>query len=338
MSYRPLARGLAALLVFQVQLRAWSSINCDMLASSLPWGGEWPDVVENRNGQVYRTPAPDMTQGGKGFNPRGRTMASTKASNPSYFQKEHPLHAAAARGDAVAVRKMLAESALPDGTIPALRSRLTPLDLCCASTLGDIRDREACVAALLEAGADPGHNSPWGPVYHAVRYGRERILAMLIEAGGSVNERNSDGWTLLHVAAKGDYFEATSRGDSPGSAGCIVRLIAAGADVKVVTPGMPSPFVPAILRRLTRTYPHFLQAGAVIPTIDELRRFSGPGCYDENELQDPYLQKVLSAGSFANYAKAHRARLLAILAPRFPHLPKEMVSVVIDFWAHVGFY
>ena len=101
---------------------------------------------------------------------------------------------------------------------------------------------------------------------------------------------------------------------------------------------MPSPFVPAILRRLTRTYPHFLQAGAVIPTIDELRRFSGPGCYDENELQDPYLQKVLAAGSFANYAKAHRARLLAILAPKFPHLPKEMVSVVIDFWAHVGFY
>jgi len=55
-------------------------------------------------------------------------------------------------------------------------------------------------------------------------------------------------------------------------------------------------------------------------------------------LQDPYLQKVLAAGSFANYAKAHRARLLAILAPKFPHLPKEMVSVVIDFWAHVGFY
>ena len=78
----------------------------------------------------------------------------------------------------------------------------------------------------------------------------------------------------------------------------------------------------------------------MIPTGDELDRFSAyrPGCYGHNQLQDPYLQKVLSAGSFANYAKAHRARLLAILAPKFPQLPKEMVSVVIDFWAHVGFY
>ena len=50
------------------------------------------------------------------------------------------------------------------------------------------------------------------------------------------------------------------------------------------------------------------------------------------------LDLELAAGSFANYAKAHRARLLAILAPKFPHLPKEMVSVVIGFWAHVGFY
>ena len=101
-----------------------------------------------------------------------------------------------------------------------------------------------------------------------------------------------------------------------------------------------SPFVPAILRRLKRTYPYFLQAGAVIPTSDELGQFKlfWTGSDLDNELQHPYLQKVLAAGSFANYAKAHRARLLAILAPKFPHLPKEMVSVVIDFWAHVGFY
>ena len=168
-------------------------------------------------------------------------------------------------------------------------SSCTPLNLCCASELGDIRDREACVAALLKAGADPNKCSPFGPMYHAQRFGRERILAMLIEAGGSVNTGN--GLSLL---------------------------------------------VPVISQGLTRTYPYFLQAGAVIPTSDELRRISWGD--DHNELQDPYLQKVLAAGSFANYAKAHRARLLAILAPKFPHLPKEMVSVVIDFWAHVGFY
>ena len=222
---------------------------------------------------------------------RTTAMAMASGSRPSDLQGEHPLHAAAALGDVVAVRRMLAESVLPDeglrGAGPG--SSCTPLNLCCASELGDIRDREACVAALLKAGADPNHCSPVGPLYHALRFGRERILAMLIEAGGSVNGGN----------------------------------------------GL-SPFVPAILRRLKRTYPYFLQAGAVIPTSDELRRISWGD--DHNELQDPYLQKVLAAGSFANYAKAHRARLLAILAPKFPQLPKEMVSVVIGFWAHVGFY
>ena len=115
-------------------------------------------------------------------------------------------------------------------------------------------------------------------------------------------------------------------------------LIEAGGSVN--TGNGLSLLVPVISQGLTRTYPYFLQAGAVIPTGDELDRFSAyrPGCYGHNQLQDPYLQKVLSAGSFANYAKAHRARLLAILAPKFPHLPKEMVSVVIGFWAHVGFY
>ena len=225
---------------------------------------------------------------------RGRSMAMAVASGPKMIEVKHPLHAAAARGDVVAVRRMLAESVSPD---EALRlpggSACTPLNLCCASELGDTRDREACVAAFLKAGADPNDEHPCGPVYHSLRFGRDRILAMLIEAGGSVNTGN--GLSLL---------------------------------------------VPVISQGLTRTYPYFLQAGAVIPTGDELDRFSAyrPGCYGHNQLQDPYLQKVLSAGSFANYAKAHRARLLAILAPRFPHLPKEMVSVVIGFWAHVGFY
>ena len=234
-----------------------------------------------------------VNTGGKGMS-RLRTATMAAAERPSSsMQENHHLHAAAARGDVVAVRKLLAESVSPDEAFRGPGHSCTPLNLCCASELGDIRDREACVAALLKAGADPNNGSPGGPVYHALRFGREGILAMLIEAGGSVNGGNG------------------------------VSL-----------------FVPAISRRFRRTYPYFLQAGAVIPTGDELDRFSAyrPGCDGHNQLQDPYLQKVLSAGSFANYAKAHRARLLAILAPKFPHLPKEMVSVVIDYWAHVGFY
>ena len=53
----------------------------------------------------------------------------------------------------------------------------------------------------------------------------------------------------------------------------------------------------------------------------------------------PYLQKVRAAGGFAAYAKQHRAKLVAMLAPKFAHvLPPELVSVVITFWAPVGLH
>ena len=55
--------------------------------------------------------------------------------------------------------------------------------------------------------------------------------------------------------------------------------------------------------------------------------------------RSPYLQKVRAAGSFVLYAKQHRAKLVAMLAPRLGHLlPPELVSVVITFWAPVGLH
>ena len=55
--------------------------------------------------------------------------------------------------------------------------------------------------------------------------------------------------------------------------------------------------------------------------------------------RSPYLQKVRAAGGFANYQKQHRAKLVAMLAPKFAHmLPPELVSVVITFWAPVGLH
>ena len=52
-----------------------------------------------------------------------------------------------------------------------------------------------------------------------------------------------------------------------------------------------------------------------------------------------YLKKVRAAGGFSKYERQHRAMLVASYAPKFSHLlPPELVSVVISFWAHVGFY
>ena len=52
-----------------------------------------------------------------------------------------------------------------------------------------------------------------------------------------------------------------------------------------------------------------------------------------------YLKKIRAAGGIAKYERQHRAMLVASYAPKFSHLlPPELVSVVISFWAHVGFY
>ena len=53
---------------------------------------------------------------------------------------------------------------------------------------------------------------------------------------------------------------------------------------------------------------------------------------------EPYLARVVAAGGFRAYEKAHRARLVATFAPKFSHLPEEVVGVVMMFYAHVGFY
>ena len=72
---------------------------------------------------------------------------------------------------------------------------------------------------------------------------------------------------------------------------------------------------------------HLLRAGARFDarTIDK----EGFWC--------PYLQKVSAAGGFPAYEKAHRARLVATFVPKL-RVPADVVPLVVDFWAHVGFY
>ena len=53
---------------------------------------------------------------------------------------------------------------------------------------------------------------------------------------------------------------------------------------------------------------------------------------------DRYLKKVVAAGGFTAYERAHRARLVAMLAPKLTHMPADNIPLVVDFWCHVGFY
>ena len=51
-----------------------------------------------------------------------------------------------------------------------------------------------------------------------------------------------------------------------------------------------------------------------------------------------YRAKVVAAGSWAAYERAHRTRLTKVFAPKFPSVPVEVVSHIVAFWAHTGWY
>ena len=115
----------------------------------------------------------------------------------------------------------------------------------------------------------------------------------------------------------------------------VCRLLRdAGADVNVLqmTNQAPShtPLYYAVSERNHKVIALLISRGAVVSSDVEASIRAG---------KSPYLQKVRAAGSFVLYAKQHRAKLVAMLAPKFAHvLPPELVSVVITFWAPVGLH
>ena len=55
-------------------------------------------------------------------------------------------------------------------------------------------------------------------------------------------------------------------------------------------------------------------------------------------ISDPYVRRVLGAGGFTRYERAHLTALTATFAPKFPALPADAVRVVVAFCFHVGYY
>ena len=83
--------------------------------------------------------------------------------------------------------------------------------------------------------------------------------------------------------------------------------------------------------KIRRIYPVLLAAGAAIPT-------------ESSEASDPYLQRVIAAGSFANYARRHLDTLTLMLTPRrgpsspLRRVPPELIRRIVAFAFHAGFY
>ena len=145
----------------------------------------------------------------------------------------------------------------------------------------------------------------------AFRAAEDGDLATLKRFLGSVdmNTRNGSGYTLLHVAClSSDRF-------------VVAELLRAGAD-------------PCLARwRVTsaqRVWPLLLSNGGVS------NKNPMASVMDEDGFE--YIRTIVKAGGFAAQVKAHRTRLVATLVSKFTRIPADNIPLVVDFWAHVGFY
>ena len=51
-----------------------------------------------------------------------------------------------------------------------------------------------------------------------------------------------------------------------------------------------------------------------------------------------YFQEIAACGGFKKFEQKHREDLAATLAPKLPQIPKDVIPLVVDYWAHVGDY
>ena len=59
---------------------------------------------------------------------------------------------------------------------------------------------------------------------------------------------------------------------------------------------------------------------------------------EDTHYNSPYLKKIVKAGNFKAYAKAHRQQLVAMFARSFRRVPAEIVPLIVDYGFHIGFY
>ena len=223
---------------------------------------------------------------------------------------DEDIHDAVERADLDALRRELAKGVSPN-TLNQYGE--TPLHYLCDSN-DDAEGRLACLHVLLEAGADV--NAPHGlqstPLLYAAHKRKANVVAALLEAGADVNRGDANGDTPLHWACM--------HGDGDAER-VVILLIRNGAAVNVRNRvgGTPLDWAQEFSRRLV---PILLRAGAALPA----------------QTDDAYLRKVIAAGGFRQYECNHLNALTATFAPKFAHLPPEMVRRVVEYAFHVGDY
>ena len=80
-----------------------------------------------------------------------------------------------------------------------------------------------------------------------------------------------------------------------------------------------------------------LHAGA---TISNKQRKRMESLFYDDYVMRRYLKKILEAGDFKTYAKAHRQKLVTMFVRTrcFQRVPDEIAPLIVDYGFHVGFY
>jgi hypothetical protein len=124
-----------------------------------------------------------------------------------------------------------------------------------------------------------------------------------------------------------------------GSYDLVRMLLEADASVNVKTNLGWTAMDYAYNGRHTRFYPLLFRAGSELPQECPDRRDRPILTYNRPLSEDPYFSRILDAGGFKNYERAHLAALAKTLSPKLAHLlPPELVRKVVEFYLHAGFY
>ncbi len=51
-----------------------------------------------------------------------------------------------------------------------------------------------------------------------------------------------------------------------------------------------------------------------------------------------YRRKIDRAGGFKQYEAQVKKSLAAMLVPKFPQIPAEVIPTIVEYWAHAGDY